>query len=158
MTVLKKIYIRTCEHMILGQLRMEARQAKNAPLTWIRPTNQTKTGWSLGMSDLTWSAKLFFFLTFKKKYHILWQLFLIVPPKVQIVCVHLLIHRIREALLSSVGLWHSKEDDYTDICSRRNISYSNKPFHYSSSDCTCQPGSCVSFNLFSEQCLFSKQL
>ena len=24
--------IRTCEHMILGQLRMGARQAKNAPL------------------------------------------------------------------------------------------------------------------------------
>ena len=28
----KKINIRTCEHMILGQLRMGARQAKNAPL------------------------------------------------------------------------------------------------------------------------------
>ena len=28
----KKFNIRTCEHMILGQLRMGARQAKNAPL------------------------------------------------------------------------------------------------------------------------------
>ena len=27
-----KINIHTCEHMILGQLRMGARQAKNAPL------------------------------------------------------------------------------------------------------------------------------
>ena len=31
-TVLKKINIRTCEHMILGQLTMGARQTKNAPL------------------------------------------------------------------------------------------------------------------------------
>ena len=28
----KNFNIRTCEHMILGQLRMGARQAKNAPL------------------------------------------------------------------------------------------------------------------------------
>ena len=28
----KKFNIRTCEYMILGQLRMGARQAKNAPL------------------------------------------------------------------------------------------------------------------------------
>ena len=28
----KNLNIRTCEHMILGQLRMGARQAKNAPL------------------------------------------------------------------------------------------------------------------------------
>ena len=127
---------------------------------WPKLDRPTKQKLADPWACLTWldQQNCFFFLTFKKKYHILWQLFLIVPPKVQIVCVHLLIHRIREALLSSVGLWHSKEDDYTDICSRRNISYSNKPFHYSSSDCTCQPGSCVSFNLFSEQCLFSKQL
>ena len=32
--VLKKLKIRTCEHMILGQLRIWARQAKNAPLIW----------------------------------------------------------------------------------------------------------------------------
>ena len=33
----KNFNIRTCEHMILGQLRMEARQTKNAPLVmgWI---------------------------------------------------------------------------------------------------------------------------
>ena len=30
--VLKSFNIRTCEHMIPGQLRMGARQAKNAPL------------------------------------------------------------------------------------------------------------------------------
>ena len=29
----KNFNIRTCEHMILGQLRMGARQAKNAPLS-----------------------------------------------------------------------------------------------------------------------------
>ena len=29
----KTFNIRTCEHMILGQLRMGARQAKNAPLS-----------------------------------------------------------------------------------------------------------------------------
>ena len=29
----KKFNIRTCEHMILGQLTMGARQVKNAPLT-----------------------------------------------------------------------------------------------------------------------------
>ena len=28
----KKINLRTCEHMILGQLRMGARKTKNAPL------------------------------------------------------------------------------------------------------------------------------
>ena len=36
--------IRTCEHMILGQLRMGARQAKNAPLGLIKvrpPQNQS---------------------------------------------------------------------------------------------------------------------
>ena len=32
----KKFNIRTCEHMILGQLTMGARQAKNAPLAWVR--------------------------------------------------------------------------------------------------------------------------
>ena len=31
----KNFNIRTCEHMILGQLRMGARQAKNAPLMMI---------------------------------------------------------------------------------------------------------------------------
>ena len=30
----KKLNIRTCEHMVLGQLRMGARQAKNAPLIY----------------------------------------------------------------------------------------------------------------------------
>ena len=37
-TVLKKFNIRTCEHMILGQLRIGARQAKNAPLAkcWLQ--------------------------------------------------------------------------------------------------------------------------
>ena len=29
----KNVNIRTCEHVILGQLRMGARQTKNAPLT-----------------------------------------------------------------------------------------------------------------------------
>ena len=32
LTVLKKCNTRTCEHMILGQVRIGARQAKNAPL------------------------------------------------------------------------------------------------------------------------------
>ena len=31
----KNFNIRTCEHMILGQLRMGARQAKNAPLVHV---------------------------------------------------------------------------------------------------------------------------
>ena len=113
-----------------------------------RPTKQKLADpWAC----LTWldQQNCFFFLTFKKKYHILWQLFLIVPPKVQIVCVHLLIHRIREALLSSVEHGHSREDDFTNICSRRNIFCRSQPFHFASSDCTCQPGSFVSFSIFS---------
>ena len=43
----KNVNIRTCEHMILGQLRMGARQAKNAPLTIASLTEQ-EVGGSLG--------------------------------------------------------------------------------------------------------------
>ena len=44
----KNFNIRTCEHMILGQLRMRARQMKNAPLLGDRPIQPifTEHGWA----------------------------------------------------------------------------------------------------------------
>ena len=39
----KNFNIGTCEHMILGQLRIGARQAKNAPLTMTTMTTETET-------------------------------------------------------------------------------------------------------------------
>ena len=39
----KNFNIRTCEHMILCQLRMGARQAKNAPLILVKPGENEQT-------------------------------------------------------------------------------------------------------------------
>ena len=49
----KNLNIRTCEHMILGQLRVGTRQAKNAPLSW--PSNAAPTNFNFFIlsSDLS---------------------------------------------------------------------------------------------------------